>query len=64
VTIGSNMQFAAQTAVYKDIDEPGKAFGGHPLQPVKDYLKSYASIAHLPGIRKNVARIMQKLGMD
>jgi len=64
VTVGSNMQFAAQTAIYKDIDEPGNAFGGHPLQPVKDYLKSCASIAHLPGIRKNVARIMHKLGME
>lgn len=64
VTVGSNMQFAALTAIFKDIDEPGKAFGGHPLQPVKDYLKSYASIVHLPDIRKNVARIMHKLGMD
>jgi UDP-3-O-[3-hydroxymyristoyl] glucosamine N-acyltransferase len=63
VTIGSNMQFTALTSIFKDIDEPGKAFGGHPVQPVNDYLKSYASIAHLPGIRKNVARIMRKLGM-
>lgn len=63
VTIGDNMQFTALTSIFKDIDQPGKAFGGHPLQPVNDYLKSYASIAHLPSIRKNVARIMRKLGM-
>ncbi|UCD68917.1 MAG: UDP-3-O-(3-hydroxymyristoyl)glucosamine N-acyltransferase [Betaproteobacteria bacterium] len=63
VTVGDNMQFTALAAIFKDIDQPGKAFGGHPLQPVNEYLKSYASIAHLPGIRKNVARIMRKLGM-
>lgn len=63
VTVGSNMQFTALTSLFKDIDEPGKAFGGHPVQPVNDYLKSYASIAHLPSIRKNVARILRKLGM-
>jgi UDP-3-O-[3-hydroxymyristoyl] glucosamine N-acyltransferase len=63
VTVGGNMQFAALSAIFKDIDQPGKAFGGHPLQPVNEYLKSYASIAHLPSIRKNVARIMRKLGM-
>jgi UDP-3-O-[3-hydroxymyristoyl] glucosamine N-acyltransferase len=63
VTVGDNMQFAALSAIFKDVDEPGKAFGGLPLQPVHEYLKSYASIPHLPGIRKNVARIMRKLGM-
>ena len=63
VTIGDNMQFTALTSIFKDINEPGKAFGGHPVQPVKDYLKSSASITHLPSIRKNVARIMRKLGM-
>jgi UDP-3-O-[3-hydroxymyristoyl] glucosamine N-acyltransferase len=63
VTIGDNMQFTALTSIFKDINEPGKAFGGYPVQPVKDYLKSSASITHLPGIRKNVARIMRKLGM-
>ena len=64
INVGSNMQFTALTSLFKDIDEPGKAFGGHPVQPVNDYLKSCASIAHLPGIRKNVARIMRKLGMS
>ena len=63
ISVGDNMQFAALTSIFKDIDKPGRAFGGHPIQPVSDYLKSYASIPHLPGIRRNVARIMRKLGM-
>ena len=63
VTIGDNMQFTALTSIFKDINEPGKAFGGHPVQPVNDYLRSSASITQLPSIRKNVARIMRKLGM-
>ena len=58
------MQFAALTSIFKDVDEPGKAFGGHPLQPVNEYLKSCASIAHLPELRRNVTRIMRKLGMS
>ena len=64
VTIGDNMQFAALSAIFKDIDEPGRAFGGHPLQPVNDYLKACASIVHLPSMRKNLARIMRKLGLS
>jgi UDP-3-O-[3-hydroxymyristoyl] glucosamine N-acyltransferase len=64
VTVGDNMQFAGLAAIVKNINEPGKAFGGRPLQPVNDYLKSNASIAHLPTMRKNVARIMRKLGMS
>ena len=40
-----------------------QAFGGHPVQPVNDYLKSSASIAQLPTMRKNITRIMRKLGI-
>jgi len=64
VTVGDNMQFAGLAAVTKDINEPGKAFGGHPLQPASEYLRSCASIAHLPDIRKNLARVMRKLGVS
>ena len=63
VVLGDNMQFAGLAVVTKDVDEPGGAFGGHPLQPVGDYLKSCASIPHLPSIRKNLTRVMRKLGM-
>lgn len=64
VNVGSNMQFSALSSIFKDVDEPGKAFGGHPLQPIKNYLKSSASVAQLPELRRNVARIMRKLGMS
>ena len=64
VTVGSNMQFSALSSIFKDVDQPGKAFGGHPLQPIKDYLKASASVAQLPELRRNVARIMRKLGMN
>lgn len=64
VTVGNNMQFGALSSIFKDVDQPGTALGGHPLMPLKDYLKSYASIAHLPELRRNVAKIMRKLGMN
>lgn len=63
--VGSDMQFAALSSIFKDIDEPGGQFGGvHPIQPVAEYLRSYACIPHLPRLRKNVNRIMRKLGME
>lgn len=64
VTVGDNMQFAGLAAVTKDIDQPGKAFGGHPLQPANEYLKSCASLAHLADMRKNLAKVMRKLNMN
>ena len=64
VTVGDNMQFAGLAAVSKDIDEPGKAFGGRPLQPVNEYLRTCANLAHLADMRRNLARVMRKLGMS
>ena len=58
------MTLPALIAVTKDINEPGKAFGGHPLQSVNEYLRTCASVAHVPDIRKNLARVMRKLGMS
>jgi UDP-3-O-[3-hydroxymyristoyl] glucosamine N-acyltransferase len=63
VTIGSNMRFAGISTIVKDIDEPGGQFGGYPLQPINDFLRTKAAMVQLPRIRKNVDRIMRKLGM-
>lgn len=63
VTIASRVQIAGLSAVSKDVTEPG-AYGGYPLLPVKDFLKTTATFAMLPRMRKDIAKILKHLGMN
>lgn len=56
VQICANVQVAGLCAITKSITEPG-AYGGHPLQPMKHYLRTTASLPHLPEIRKALAAL-------
>lgn len=60
--ICSNVQLGGLSAVSKDITQPG-AYSGYPLQPLKDHLKSTATIALLPRMRKDISRILKHLGL-
>lgn len=53
VKVCAGVQLGGLSAVTKDITEPG-AYGGHPLQPFKAFLRSTASIVHLPAMRKRL----------
>jgi len=59
VEICAGVQLAGLSAVTKGITEPG-AYGGHPLQPMKKYLRTTSSLPHLPEIRKALAALEQK----
>ena len=61
VRLCSGVQLAGLSAVTKDIAEPG-IYAGHPLQPLKAFLRTTASLAHLPGMRKRLADLEQKTG--
>ena len=61
--ITDNVRLASLTAVTKNVSEPGE-YGGHPIQPLKLYLKAQASVAHLPELRKKVSKILQHLGLN
>ncbi|MDX1432176.1 MAG: UDP-3-O-(3-hydroxymyristoyl)glucosamine N-acyltransferase [Gammaproteobacteria bacterium] len=63
VTIGDRMMFAGLSAISKNVDEPGGKFGGYPLQPIADFLKTNATIAQLPRMRKQIDQLMRKLGL-
>lgn len=60
VKICANVQVAGLCAITKSITEPG-AYGGHPLQPMKQYLRTTASLPHLPEIRKTLAAMEARL---
>jgi len=60
VKVCAGVQLGGLSAVTKDITEPG-AYGGHPLQPFKAFLRTTTSIAHLPQMRKRLADLEQKI---
>ena len=56
VTVCAGVQLGGLSAVSKDITAPG-AYAGHPLQPIKAYLRTTSSLAHLPEMRRRLAEL-------
>jgi UDP-3-O-[3-hydroxymyristoyl] glucosamine N-acyltransferase len=59
VAICGGVQLGGLSAVTKDITERG-AYGGYPLQPIKDFLRTTSSMAHLPDMRRRLAKLEQQ----
>lgn len=60
VHICDDVTLAGVSVVTNDINKPG-AYGGHPLQPMPDYLRTQASVAKLPKIRKQLNELVKRL---
>jgi UDP-3-O-[3-hydroxymyristoyl] glucosamine N-acyltransferase len=60
VKIADNVTLQGRSSVTNDILAPG-AYGGYPLQPLKEAMKTAVSLAQLNDIRKNLYRIMKHL---
>ena len=60
--VASGSQFAGLSGISKSVDKKGR-YGGYPLQPLQDALKTSASMAQLPKMRKQLTQIMNKLGI-
>jgi UDP-3-O-[3-hydroxymyristoyl] glucosamine N-acyltransferase len=60
VKIADNVTLQGRSSVTNDIDTPG-AYGGYPLQPLKEAMKTAVSLSHLNEIRKNLHRVMRHL---
>jgi UDP-3-O-[3-hydroxymyristoyl] glucosamine N-acyltransferase len=43
--------------------EPGQ-YAGVPLVPLKTHIKMKAAMVHLPEMRRQLNRILKKLGLD
>lgn len=63
ITITDRVEVAGLSGVQTSITEPGQ-YGGFPIQPVRDALRSGMSLAHLPEMRKNIAKIMKHLSLN
>ena len=63
ITITDGVEVAGLAGVHGSITTPGQ-YGGFPLQPVRDAMRSGMSLAHLPQIRKDVAKIAKHLELD
>jgi UDP-3-O-[3-hydroxymyristoyl] glucosamine N-acyltransferase len=60
VRIADNVTLQGRSSVTNDVPESG-AYGGYPLQPLKEAMKTAVSLGQLNEIRKNVYRIMKHL---
>jgi UDP-3-O-[3-hydroxymyristoyl] glucosamine N-acyltransferase len=62
IKIADNVHLAGLSVVTKEISQPGQ-YGGYPLQPLQQALKTKSSLPHLPELRKEVSRILKHLGL-
>jgi UDP-3-O-[3-hydroxymyristoyl] glucosamine N-acyltransferase len=62
VTLGDNVVLAGRSSVTYDLPDAG-AYGGYPLQPLKEAMKTAVSIGYLNDIRKNLNRVMRHLNL-
>ena len=60
VVITNDVQLAGRSAVRGDILKPGAYGGLFVVQPFRDFLRSYASLPHLPHLRKEWASFFRK----
>ena len=62
ITITDGVEIAGLSGVHTSITEPGQ-YGGFPIQPIRDALRSGMSLAHLPRIRKDLMKVLKHLGL-
>ena len=63
LTVGDRAQFAGICSIGKSVTEPGE-YGGHPLQPLRDEMRTRASLKKLPDLVRQVRRILKHLGLE
>ncbi|MEN0052929.1 MAG: UDP-3-O-(3-hydroxymyristoyl)glucosamine N-acyltransferase [Mucilaginibacter sp.] len=54
LNIANGTQLSAQTGINSSITEEGKAWGGTPYMPYKDYLRAHARLRKLPELDRKV----------
>jgi len=60
ITLGDNVTLQGRSSVTCDVPDAG-AYGGYPLQPLKQAMKTAVNIAHLNEIRQKLNRVMKHL---
>jgi UDP-3-O-[3-hydroxymyristoyl] glucosamine N-acyltransferase len=62
VTLADNVVLAGRSTVTNDIPEAGR-YGGYPLQPLKQAMKTAVSIGQLNDLRRSLNKVMKHLGL-
>ena len=60
VTVADNVVLQGRSSVTNDVPDAG-CYGGYPLQPLKQALKTAVCLGQLNEIRKNLNRVMKRL---
>jgi UDP-3-O-[3-hydroxymyristoyl] glucosamine N-acyltransferase len=60
LTLADDVVLAGRSTVTSDVREPGH-YGGYPLQPLKDAMRTLASLGHLTEMRRSLGRLMKQL---
>ena len=63
VTVGDNVVLSGRSSVTNDVPN-ADAYGGYPLQPLKEALRTAVSLGHLNEIRRNLKRVMKHLQLS
>ncbi len=63
LTLADNVVLAGRSTVTNNITHGG-AYGGYPLQPLKDALKTTVNIGHLTRLRRDLRKVMSRLVLD
>jgi UDP-3-O-[3-hydroxymyristoyl] glucosamine N-acyltransferase len=63
ITVTNGVEIAGLSGVHNSIHEPGQ-YGGFPIQPVRDAMRSGMTLAHLPQMRKQLAKILKVLKIE
>jgi UDP-3-O-[3-hydroxymyristoyl] glucosamine N-acyltransferase len=58
LSIVSNVQLAGNSGVTGNIEKSGQ-YGGYPLQPLKEFLKTKAAMLHLPEMRRQIRQLLK-----
>lgn len=62
LTICDNAVFGGRSAIISNVEKPG-AYNGQPLEPLKDNLKTQASLKKLTSTIRDVRKILKHLGL-
>jgi UDP-3-O-[3-hydroxymyristoyl] glucosamine N-acyltransferase len=63
VEIADNVQIAGLAGVARSIKAPG-AYGGYPLQPLQQFLRTKSAILKLNSMKRQLAKISKHLGLE
>ena len=63
VNIPSKVTLAGATVVTSNIEKSG-SYGGNPALPMQDYLRTRATLANLPQMKKDISKILKHLGLN